>query len=79
MTDEITQLEAELRERRRQLAEAERLLLRASGQGVGAGGPGGGGFQAGEVERLNAAIRRAQGIDRIEARVRELEEILGLR
>jgi hypothetical protein len=77
--NEIPQLEVELRERRRQLAVAERQLLRSQGQGVGAGGPGGGGFWAGEVERLNNQIREAQGIDRIEARIRELERLLGLR
>lgn len=76
---EIAQLEAELRERRRQLASAERLLLRSQSQGVGAGGPGGGGFWSGEVERLNRQIREAQGIDRIEARIEELERMLGLR
>lgn len=76
---EISQLEAELRERRRQLANAERLLLRSQSQGVGAGGPGGGGFWTGEVERLNRQIREAQGIDRIEARIDELERMLGLR
>lgn len=75
---EIDQLRAELAERRRQLARAEQLLLHRSGQGVGAGGPGGGGFWAGDVERLNAKIRKAQGIDVIEARIRELEELLGL-
>jgi hypothetical protein len=75
---EIDQLHAELRERRRQLASAERMLLRSQSQGVGAGGPGGGGFWSGEVERLNRRIREAQGIDRIEARIAELEEILGL-
>ncbi len=76
---EIDQLEIELRERRRQLVQAERQLLRSQGQGVGAGGPGGGGFWSGEVERLNRQIREAQGIDRIEERIRELEELLGLR
>jgi hypothetical protein len=77
--NEIEHLELELRERRRQLASAERLLLRSQSQGVGAGGPGGGGFWSGEVERLNRQIREAQGIDVIEARITELEEILGLR
>jgi hypothetical protein len=77
--NEIDHLETELRERRRQLASAERLLLRSQSQGVGAGGPGGGGFWSGEVDRLNRQIREAQGIDRIEARIAELEEILGLR
>jgi hypothetical protein len=76
---EIGHLETELRERRRQLASAERLLLRSQSQGVGAGGPGGGGFWSGEVERLNQQIREAQGIDGIEARIAELERLLGLR
>lgn len=76
---EIRQFETELRERRRQLAQAERLLLRSQAQGVGAGGPGGGGFWSGEVERLNRQIRKAQGIDVIEERIAELEELLGLR
>lgn len=76
---EIDQLRTELRERRRQLANAERLLLKSQSQGVGAGGPGGGGFWSGEVERLNRQIRDAQGIDVIEARIVELEELLGLR
>jgi len=77
--NEISQFETELRERRRQLANAERLLLRSQSQGVGAGGPGGGGFWSGEVERLNAQIREAQGIDKIESRIAELETLLGLR
>jgi hypothetical protein len=76
---EIDQIHAELRERRRQLAKAESQLLKSVGQGVGAGGPGGGGFAAGEVERLNGRIREAQGIDQIEDRIRQLEELLGLR
>ena len=76
---EIDQLRTELRERRRQLANAERLLLKSQSQGVGAGGPGGGGFWSGEVDRLNRQIRDAQGIDVIEARIVELEELLGLR
>ena len=76
---EIDQLEIELRERRRQLANAERMLLKSQSQGVGAGGPGGGGFWSGEVDRLNRQIREAQGIDRIEARIDELERLLGLR
>ena len=76
---EIRQLEAELRERRRQLANAERLLLKSQSQGVGAGGPGGGGFWSGEVDRLNRQIRDAQGIDTIEQRIAELEALLGLR
>jgi hypothetical protein len=76
---EIAQFEIELRERRRQLARAEKLLIQSQSQGVGAGGPGGGGFWSGEVERMNGAIRKAQGIDVIEARIRELEELLGLR
>ena len=76
---EISQLEVELRERHRQLARAEKLLLRSQSQGVGAGGPGGGGFWSGEVERINRQIREAQGIDVIEARIVELEELLGLR
>jgi hypothetical protein len=76
---EIGQFEIELRERRRQLAKAEKLLIQSQSQGVGAGGPGGGGFWSGEVERMNGAIRKAQGIDVIEARIRELEELLGLR
>lgn len=76
---EIRQLETELRERRRQLANAERLLLKSQAQGVGAGGPGGGGFWSGEVDRLNRQIRDAQGIDTIENRIAELEALLGLR
>ncbi|MEX1271157.1 MAG: hypothetical protein WD990_13465 [Acidimicrobiia bacterium] len=76
---EIRQLETELRERRRQLANAERLLLKSQSQGVGAGGPGGGGFWSGEVDRLNRQIREAQGIDVMEARIAELEMLLGLR
>jgi hypothetical protein len=76
---EIGQFEIELRERRRQLAKAEKLLIQSQSQGVGAGGPGGGGFWSGEVERMNGAIRKAQGIDVIEDRIRELEELLGLR
>ena len=75
----INQFEVELRERRRQLAKAEKLLIQSQSQGVGAGGPGGGGFWSGEVERMNSQIREAQGIDVIEARIRELEELLGLR
>ncbi len=75
----INQFEVELRERRRQLAKAEKLLIQSQSQGVGAGGPGGGGFWSGEVERMNSQIREAQGLDKIEARIRELEELLGLR
>lgn len=77
--NEIAQFEVELRERRRQLANAERMLLKSQSQGVGAGGPGGGGFWSGEVERINSQIREAQGIDQIEARIHELERLLGLR
>lgn len=75
--NEIEALAVELKERRRQLEAASRMLLSRTEQGAGAGSPGGGGFAAGEVDRLNARIRQAQGIDVIEARIAELEALLG--
>ncbi len=41
-----------------------------------AGGPGGGGFEPADVARLNQAIRKAQGIDRMESRLEELRRQL---
>lgn len=41
-----------------------------------AGGLGGGGFEPADVARLNHAIRKAQGIDRMESRLQELRRKL---
>ncbi|MDH3517552.1 MAG: hypothetical protein OEM66_01350 [Acidimicrobiia bacterium] len=66
----------------RELAHLERRLRAASEQLINpgqvgmAGGPGGGGFEPKDVARLNAAIRKAQGIDRMEARIEELRRQL---
>ncbi len=51
--------------------ESEQLIN--PGQAGMAGGPGGGGFEPADVSRLNNAIRKARGIDRIEARINELQ------
>lgn len=73
--DEATELTRELEHLERRLIALYEQLINPGQVGF-AGGPGGGGFEPRDVERLNAQIKRSQGIDRIESRVAEIRNRL---
>lgn len=69
--DESTELTRELIHLEKRLVAAYEQLINPGQVGF-AGGPGGGGFEPKDVERLNAQIKKSQGIDRIEARILQI-------